>query len=87
VLSLFAFTGASQFAHAILAARGEWVTNEKTLLTRAGLRPVDDIVAKLTSDPQTLIHAVRSVRELAERELDAAIATIPGDGAQPQGEA
>jgi Nucleotidyltransferase domain. len=76
-------TGASQFAHAILAARGEWVTNEKTLLTRAGLRPVDDIIAKLTSDPQTLIHAVRSVRELAERELDAAIATIPDEGAQP----
>ena len=75
-------TGASQFAHAILAARGEWVTNEKTLLTRAGLRAVDDIVAKLTGDPQTLIDAVRSVRELAERELDAAIATIPG-GTQP----
>jgi hypothetical protein len=28
---------ASQTAHAVLASRGEWVTNEKTLLTRADL--------------------------------------------------
>jgi len=31
-------------AHAVLAARGQWVTNEKTLLTRAGLRPVDEFI-------------------------------------------
>jgi hypothetical protein len=30
-------TGASCAARAILAARGEWITNEKQLLTRAGL--------------------------------------------------
>ncbi|MFB7498054.1 nucleotidyltransferase domain-containing protein [Streptomyces sp. NPDC056161] len=38
---------AAQSAHAVLAARGEWVTNEKRLLERAGLRAVDDIVARL----------------------------------------
>ena len=36
---------ASQAAHAVLAARGEWITNEKTLLTRAGLRQVDEFIA------------------------------------------
>jgi len=72
-------TGMSQFAHAILAARGEWVTNEKTLLTRAGLRPVDEIVSRMTGDPGSLIDAVRSARELAHRELEAALAEIPAD--------
>ncbi|WLW55862.1 nucleotidyltransferase domain-containing protein [Streptomyces sp. YU58] len=38
-------TAAVQTGHAVLAARGEWVTNEKRLLERAGLRAVDGIVA------------------------------------------
>ncbi|QEU95071.1 nucleotidyltransferase domain-containing protein [Streptomyces kanamyceticus] len=38
---------ALQCAHAVLAARGEWVTNEKRLLERAGLRDVDGILAGL----------------------------------------
>ncbi|WP_033293487.1 nucleotidyltransferase domain-containing protein [Amycolatopsis jejuensis] len=41
---------AMQTAHAVLAARGEWVTNEKTLLDRAGLRALDDIVAGMAHD-------------------------------------
>jgi predicted nucleotidyltransferase len=41
---------AAQSAHAVLAARGEWVTNEKRLLERAGLRAVDGIVAGLRGD-------------------------------------
>ncbi|GKQ38183.1 nucleotidyltransferase domain-containing protein [Streptomyces sp. A012304] len=36
---------AAQAGHAVLAARGEWVTNEKRLLERAGLRGVDALVA------------------------------------------
>lgn len=32
---------ATQTAHAVLAARGEWVTNDKGLLARAGLGEVD----------------------------------------------
>ncbi|WP_105973955.1 nucleotidyltransferase domain-containing protein [Streptomyces geranii] len=41
---------AMQAGHAVLAAKGEWVTNEKRLLERAGLRGVDDIIASL-GDP------------------------------------
>ena len=37
--------GATMAAHAVLSARGEWVTNEKELLTRAGLRGIDELVA------------------------------------------
>jgi hypothetical protein len=49
---------ASQSAHAVLAARGEWVTNEKTLLTRAGLRRVDDFIAAAEPEPSALRDVV-----------------------------
>ncbi len=49
---------ASYAGHAVLAARGEWVTNDKTLLSRAGLEEVDFVVAGMTADPQDLIAAV-----------------------------
>lgn len=51
---------ACQAAHAVLAARGEWITNEKTLLTRAGLRQVDELIAAARPDPDAL-------RELVDR--------------------
>jgi hypothetical protein len=38
----------------VLAARGEWITNEKTLLTRAGLRQVDELIAAARPDPGAL---------------------------------
>ncbi|MEU1176082.1 nucleotidyltransferase domain-containing protein [Streptomyces sp. NPDC005820] len=38
---------AAQTGHAVLAARGEWVTNEKRLRERAGLRGVDALVRLL----------------------------------------
>ncbi|WP_020660120.1 nucleotidyltransferase domain-containing protein [Amycolatopsis benzoatilytica] len=41
---------AMQAGHAVLAARGEWVTNEKTLLDRAGLRGLDDLVMGMGRD-------------------------------------
>ncbi|GAB3384183.1 nucleotidyltransferase domain-containing protein [Amycolatopsis echigonensis] len=41
---------AMQAGHAVLAARGEWVTNEKTLLERAELRGLDDVVAGMGHD-------------------------------------
>lgn len=44
--------------HAILAHRGEWITNEKRLLTNAGLRDVDRIVARLGTEPAGLLRAV-----------------------------
>ncbi|ALR12834.1 DNA polymerase subunit beta [Mycobacteroides saopaulense] len=57
---------ALEYAHAVLAARGEWVTNEKSLLDRAGLSGVHTILAGLSPDPETLIRAVREVRDLGE---------------------
>lgn len=63
---------ACQTAHAILAARGEWVTNEKTLLTRAGLRDeIDRIVAGLTTDPATLTTALDRAKTLFESTAEA----------------
>jgi predicted nucleotidyltransferase len=49
---------AVQAGHGVLAGRGEWVTNEKRLLERAGLRRVDDIVAGLRPEPEALTRAV-----------------------------
>ncbi|BFO20601.1 nucleotidyltransferase domain-containing protein [Streptomyces sp. KM77-8] len=51
-------------AHAIAAARGEWVTNEKGLLHRAGLRGVDDIIAGMRATPESLTAAVTAVEKL-----------------------
>ena len=45
-------------AHGVLARDGVWVTNEKQLLAKAGLRGVDDIVAELGSEPESLVAAV-----------------------------
>ncbi|MER6269886.1 nucleotidyltransferase domain-containing protein [Streptomyces sp900105755] len=56
-------TAALQAGHAVLAARGEWVTNEKRLLERAGLREVDDILGGLRAESGELFRAV------AEAEL------------------
>jgi predicted nucleotidyltransferase len=55
---------ALETAHAELAARGQWVTNEKTLLRRAGLRGMDALVASLDDDPDTLGRAIRDARAL-----------------------
>ncbi len=49
---------ASQTAHARLAERGVWVTNDKALLSRAGLEEIDFVVAGMTTDPQDLRAAV-----------------------------
>ncbi len=56
--------GATHAGHAVLAARGEWVTNEKARLTRAGLDAVNQIVTDLPDDPTDLITAVEAVRAL-----------------------
>ncbi|MFD8806580.1 nucleotidyltransferase domain-containing protein [Streptomyces sp. NPDC059597] len=55
---------AAQCAHAVLAARGVWVTNEKRLLERAGLRAMDAITGALRPEPQTLVSAVEQAEEL-----------------------
>lgn len=76
-------TAATQAGHAVLAARGEWVTNEKRLLERAGLRGVDDVVAGLEATPEALSAAVDAVASLAEEAIAAAIEK--GLGEAPDG--
>ncbi|MFI6036904.1 nucleotidyltransferase domain-containing protein [Streptomyces sp. NPDC051315] len=61
---------AAQTGHAVLAARGEWVTNEKRLLERAGLRGVDDILAELGRGSVT--QALERARVLFEETVEAA---------------
>ncbi|MBF6329186.1 nucleotidyltransferase domain-containing protein [Nocardia transvalensis] len=63
---------ASCYAHAVLAARGEWVTNEKTLLAKAGLTAVDTIVEGMTREPAALRAAVGRVRELCRAAVEKA---------------
>jgi predicted nucleotidyltransferase len=62
----------AQAAHGVLAARGEWVTNEKTLLDRAGLRRGDALLAGLSADPRVLAGAVDAAARLVEEASGAA---------------
>ncbi|MEU6510509.1 nucleotidyltransferase domain-containing protein [Streptomyces sp. NPDC046942] len=57
-------TAAAQAAHGVLAARGEWVTNEKRLLERAGLRGIDGVVGELRGEPEALAHAVTKAKRM-----------------------
>ncbi|MDE3721327.1 nucleotidyltransferase domain-containing protein [Nocardiopsis sp. N85] len=52
---------AAHTAHAVLAERGEWATNDKALLARAGLEEVDLVIAGMTADPQDPVAAVAEV--------------------------
>jgi len=60
---------AVQTGHAVLAARGEWVTNEKTIIARAGLERVDGVVAGMTPEPDALRGAVAEARRLCAETL------------------
>ncbi|MFJ9353448.1 nucleotidyltransferase domain-containing protein [Streptomyces mirabilis] len=62
-------TAALQTGHAVLAARGEWVTNEKRLLERAGLRGIDEIVRGGVGEPEGLVRMLGR----AEVVLDEAV--------------
>ena len=57
-------TAACQAAHSVLAARGQWVTDEKNLLERAGLRGIDGVLAGLTAEPGHLLTAVAAAGTL-----------------------
>jgi predicted nucleotidyltransferase len=63
---------ATQTAHAVLAARGEWVTNEKHLIERAGLREVDRLLGTLTPDPATLARTITKTEALLAQAVEAA---------------
>jgi hypothetical protein len=60
---------ATQSAHAVLAARGEWITNEKTLLTRAGLRQIDEFITAAHPDPDALRDLVNSAQATCQDAL------------------
>jgi hypothetical protein len=62
-------TAACQTAHAVLAAQGQWVTNEKTLLDRAGLRGIDGILTGLAPDPRYLVGSVDAAIGLLQASL------------------
>ncbi|WIB63675.1 nucleotidyltransferase domain-containing protein [Curtobacterium sp. MCBD17_040] len=52
--------------HAVLARRGEWVTNEKRLLARAGLSGIDDVVAGLGTEVPDLLRGADRARAFLE---------------------
>jgi predicted nucleotidyltransferase len=66
----------SYAAHAVLAARGQWVTNEKTLLTRAGLRHVDQFIAAARPDPALMQDLVDRSRAVCSDAVTDAMATL-----------
>ena len=57
---------ALQTAHAALTQRGRWVTNEKRLLDYAGLRELDRVIARTSSDSATLEAVCDEVDALCE---------------------
>lgn len=65
-------TAAAQAAHGVLAGRGEWVTNEKRLLERAGLRSVDGMVASLSEGASA--DALRQVIDQVQARCEKAAA-------------
>ena len=69
-------TAACQVSHAVPAARGQWVTNEKTLLDRAGFRDIDGVLTCLAPRPEVLAAAVDEAAAL----LEAAAAGTGGPG-------
>jgi predicted nucleotidyltransferase len=64
-----------QAAHAVLAARGQWVTNEKRLLDRAGLRGMDQLLAGLTPGPGALTAAMHEAETMLGHAVSQAAGT------------
>ncbi|MDT0610773.1 nucleotidyltransferase domain-containing protein [Streptomyces lancefieldiae] len=60
----------TQTAHAVLAARGEWVTNEKGVVQRAGLDGVDGLLAHLTPRPEDLARSVTDAEALLRAAVE-----------------
>jgi Polymerase beta, Nucleotidyltransferase len=60
---------AVQASHAVLAARGQWVTNDKRLLDLAGLRSVDEIIGQAATGQEPLEQAVEASLTLCAQIL------------------
>jgi hypothetical protein len=60
---------AAMAAHAVLAARGEWVTNEKRILDRAGLRGMDHLINGLQRGPAVPGRIIDQAVELFDDAL------------------
>jgi predicted nucleotidyltransferase len=60
-------TATCMAAHAVLAARGEWVTNEKKLVDRAGLRGVDDLLASHSTVDEVESYLLSAVESGGQR--------------------
>lgn len=65
---------ASQYAHAVLASRGEWITNEKRLLSSAGLGVLDtftigSVAGEVSDGSMSLAEVIGRVRDLALSSL------------------
>ncbi|MGH7919680.1 MAG: nucleotidyltransferase domain-containing protein [Candidatus Dormibacteraceae bacterium] len=68
--------GVCQAAHAVVAASGEWVTNEKMLVERAGLHHADRVLGNL--DTEALGGAAEAALALCEAAVASAISTRDG---------
>jgi hypothetical protein len=66
--------GASQAAHAVLAARAEWVTNEKNLLRRSHLDGINAIFAAATEDKAQLVTVAEETLAVCKAAVESAIA-------------
>ncbi|MEU0446381.1 nucleotidyltransferase domain-containing protein [Streptomyces tendae] len=62
----------TQTAHAVLAARGQWVTNEKGMVEQAGLGGIDALLAGLTPEPRALAQSVTRAGTLLRDAVEAA---------------
>ncbi|NEY35056.1 nucleotidyltransferase domain-containing protein [Streptomyces sp. PRKS01-65] len=63
---------ATQTAHAVLAGRGEWVTNEKGMVERAGLGETDALLGGLRPDPEALGRAITEAAALFGQAVEKA---------------
>lgn len=61
---------AVEYGHAILASRGEWTTNERQILERAGLAGVNALVRGMGPQPDSLVRATDDVSRLCRQLLE-----------------
>lgn len=60
---------ATQSAHAVAAARGRWVTNEKRLLSIAGLADLDALITEVQADPDQAVKIIERIRDRCAAEV------------------